>query len=193
MNIKKHKKKRKDKPGRDKKPADAPQQNFTAYTRVEFLKWLRVTGNVSWAARKVGCTRQAAYQLRQRDEAFKAQWKESMDEANDGLQYEAYRRAVLGTAKPVHYKGERVDTILEYSDVLLAILLKANMPTKFNERLVHGVDDSIRELQQERLVVEKALADPELLKALRAVDERVKHIECTVSEPRETVIEQRKD
>jgi len=46
-----------------------------------------------------------------------------------------------------------------------------------------GVDDSIKELQQERLVVEKALNDPQLLKHLRAVDERVKVIECTVGEP----------
>ncbi len=183
MKVKSKKKRRKDNPLRDRKPVGQPQQNFTTHTRLEFLRWLRVTGNVTWSARKVGCTRQAAYQLRQRDSGFAEQWKESMSEANDGLEFEAYRRAVVGTDKPIMYMGEKVGTIKEYSDKLLEILLKANMPNRFNDRLVHGVDSSIKELQQDRLVIEAALSDPELVEHLRNANNRVKQIECTVLEP----------
>jgi len=186
MHIKKHKKKRKDKPGRDKKPAGSPVQHFTNTTRALFLDVMKLKGNVTHAAAVVGVTRQACYQERRRNEVFAKGWDDSLQVAYDVLEAEAWRRAVQGTDKPVYQKGMMVGTVREYSDKLMVVLLRAARP-------LVGVDDSIKELQQERLVVEKALNDPQLLKHLRAVDERVKVIECTVGEPRETVIEQRKD
>ena len=36
--------------------------------------------------------------------------------------------------KPVHYKGERVDTIREYSDALLMFLLRGHRPNIYRER-----------------------------------------------------------
>jgi len=193
MHIKKKRKKRKDKPGRDKKPVGSIVQHFTKTTRELFLRALAFTGNVTHSAITAGFTRQAVYQERRKNEAFAAEWDNSLQVSHDALEYEARRRAMHGTDKPYLYEGEVVHTVKEYSDKLMMFLLTAYRPTKFNNRLVMGVDDSVRELQKERLVVEKALNDPELLKALRAVDERVKHIECTVGEPTETIVETRKE
>jgi len=191
MNIKKRKKKRKDKPGRDKKPDDMPAQRFTSTTRVQFLALLAFKGNVTYAAVSVGVTRQTAYSERRRNETFKQEWNDALQIAYDGLEFEARRRAVEGVLEPVFQKGEQVGSIRKYSDRLLIVLMRAARPERFNDRLVVGVDDSVKELQQERLVVEKALADPQLLQALRAVDAGVKRIECTVTDPKETIIEQR--
>ncbi len=191
MAIKIKKKKRKDKPGRDRKPVGSIVQHFTGTTRAMFIQALSFMGNVSYAAKLAGFTRQAVYQERRRNQTFATEWESALQIAADGLEQEAWRRAMQGVAKPVYQKGKKVGTIQEYSDRILIVLLRAARPNKFNDRLVHGVDDSIKELQQERLVVEKALNDPELLKHLRAVDERVKYIECTVSDPKETVIEPR--
>jgi len=193
MHIKKKRKKRKDKPGRDKKPVGSIVQHFTTTTRELFFKTLAFTGNVTHAALTVGFSRQAVYQERRRNEAFAAEWDNALQVSHDALEFEARRRAMKGTDKPYLYEGEVVHTVKEYSDKLLMFLLKAYRPTKFNDRLVMGVDDSVKELQKERLIVENALDDPALLKALRAVDERVKYIECTVGEPTETIIETKKD
>lgn len=44
-----------------------------------------------------------------------------------GLESEAIRRAVTGVEKGVYYKGEKVDTEIQYSDTLLAKLLEARV------------------------------------------------------------------
>lgn len=58
---------------------------------------------------------------------------EAQEEATDGLEAEARRRAVTGTLKPIFYKGEEVAQVREYSDTLLVVLLKGNRPDKFRE------------------------------------------------------------
>jgi hypothetical protein len=47
------------------------------------------------------------------------------------LQSEAIRRAVHGVEKGVYFKGERVDTEIQYSDGLLTTLLKGRLPETF--------------------------------------------------------------
>lgn len=71
---------------------------------------------------------------RKNDEHFDARCRSAIDTAIDGLEKEAYRRAVHGTDKPVSFKGEITDWYKEYSDTLLIKLLKANRPDKYAER-----------------------------------------------------------
>jgi hypothetical protein len=47
------------------------------------------------------------------------------------LQSAAIKRAVHGVEKGVYFKGERVDTEVQYSDGLLTTLLKARLPETF--------------------------------------------------------------
>ncbi|KKN74258.1 hypothetical protein LCGC14_0391970 [marine sediment metagenome] len=191
MKVKNKKRKRDN--TRDKKPVGSAVQHFTATTREQFYYYLAVKGNVSYASRKIGITRRACYDERNRNAEFAQKWDDALQIAFDDMELAAHRRAVDGVDHPVYYQGDRVDTFKEYSDRLLMFLLKAARPDKFNDRLVHGVDSSIKELQQDRLVIEKALSDPELVRHLRNANDRVKQIECTVLEPTESTDTERNE
>ena len=68
---------------------------------------------------------------------FALAWDVAVDAAADALELEARRRAVEGTEKPVFFQGYECGRIREYSDTLLIVLLKANRPGKFRERVEH--------------------------------------------------------
>jgi hypothetical protein len=106
----------------------------TDRARATFLTELRATCNVSHAARQAGIGRRTAYDWRDADEAFAADWAEAEEEAIDQLEQVARDRAIDG------------------SDRMLEILLKAHRPEKYTERQkldVAFVDDS-SELQRAR-------------------------------------------
>lgn len=96
--------------------------------RQAFLDSLRVTGNVSAAARLVGKARASLYRIRRNDPDFAAAWQDALEEAVDWLELEALRCAVEGTEENRFSKGEIVGTITRYSDCLLMFLLKARRP-----------------------------------------------------------------
>lgn len=101
-----------------------------------FLKELARAGNVSAACRKVKISRTIAYELREQATDFAELWAEAIETATDGLEQEAYRRAVKGVRKPTGwYKGVPGGYVQEYSDTLLVLLLKANRPEKFRENV----------------------------------------------------------
>jgi hypothetical protein len=108
---------------------------FDAEAREKFLTELRRRGNVADAVRAAGFGRTCAYEHRQADPAFAAAWDLAVEEAADGLEAEAWRRAVEGTARPVYHRGREVGEVREYSDTLLVHLLKAHRPEKYRERV----------------------------------------------------------
>jgi len=94
-----------------------------------------------------------------RDAAYKARWHEADTEATERLEQEARRRAMVGTEKPVFYKGQVCGHIREYSDVLLIFLLKGRKPEVYRERYEHtGPDGGPIETVQ-RVIVDGANAD----------------------------------
>lgn len=111
--------------------------NPTDEAKAKFLKSLSRYGNITKAAKAARVHRSTPYAWKEDDEAFAAAWDAAIEEASDHLEAEAYRRAVTGTLKPVHYQGKKVDTVREYSDSLLTLLLKANRPEKFKDRLAN--------------------------------------------------------
>lgn len=112
--------------------------NPPANWREQFLKALRVHGNVSYAARSARITRQYVYEVQKSDPDFAEQWKDAQDEASDGMEKAAWDRAVKGTKKPIYAGKEHVGDVREYSDTLLMFLLKAARPEKFRERFDHS-------------------------------------------------------
>lgn len=88
----------------------------TDRARETFLLQLREVPNVSAAARAAKLSRRAAYEWRDADEEFAADWDEAVQEATDGLEQVAWERA----------KNQ--------SDRMLEILLKAHRPDKYVER-----------------------------------------------------------
>lgn len=130
-----------------------PRTVRTDRARETFIATLSETCNVSEAARAAGIGRRTAYEWRDADESFAAEWDEAEQEAADKLEREAWRRAVEGTDKPVTYQGEITGTYKEFSDKMLEILLKAHRPDKFVERskVEHSLsDDAAKALAEAR-------------------------------------------
>lgn len=98
-----------------------------------FLKRLAETGNIAESCKKAKISRTAAYERRNADSDFAAQWGEALEMATEALEYEARRRAEKGTLEPIYYKGKRAGTVRKYSDTLLIFLLKAHKPEKYRE------------------------------------------------------------
>jgi hypothetical protein len=99
-----------------------------------FCSALAETGNVSKACKAVDISRYTAYQWRQDNPEFVKGWDAALNAAVYAMEDEARRRAFEGTVEPVHYMGDRVDTIRKYSDTLAIFLLKAHAPEKYRER-----------------------------------------------------------
>lgn len=106
-----------------------------------FFYTLTETGNVSQACRIAGISRQTAYDYRETDHIFAWKWEDCLEEACDGLELEARRRAVEGVERKKFSEGRpvmdpatgRQYVEREYSDTLLIVLLKAHRPEKFRE------------------------------------------------------------
>jgi hypothetical protein len=104
--------------------ANSKYTKFTLKRREDFLTSLANGNTVTTAARSAGMTREAVYKTRRSDPDFEAAWDEANQQGADVIEQEAIRRAVAGVDKPVYQGGARVGVIREYSDSLLALVLK---------------------------------------------------------------------
>jgi hypothetical protein len=94
----------------------------TARARELFLEALRRVPNVSAAARAAGIAKRSAYDWREADSDFAAEWDDAVDESVDNLEQKAWERAE------------------DQSDKLMEILLKGHRPEKYVERRLLGSD-----------------------------------------------------
>lgn len=73
------------------------------------------------------------------DPEFALLWETVMELANETIEREIYRRAVVGVDKPLANKGMLTgDSIKEWSDNLLMFLAKARMPQKYRDAKEKG-------------------------------------------------------
>jgi len=109
-----------------------------------FVEELRTGMSPGKAARTAGISRAGAYRWRNEDPAFDRAWVEAVAEGIDKLEDEAFRRAVDGyNARTVRDKdGNIISEMREYSDSLLALLLKVRRPETFN-RPVEAVSSRV--------------------------------------------------
>ncbi len=112
----------------------AARRKLTKRKLDRFLIVLSQKANVTEACEAIGVSNQALYEYKKEHPTFASKWVSTVDQALDKLEQEAWRRASDGVDKPVHYKGERVDTIREYSDALLMFLLRGHRPNIYRER-----------------------------------------------------------
>lgn len=115
----------------------------------QFLAAFSTRATISAAAKAIAVGRRTHYLWLETDKAYAARFKDAEEDVTESLEAEARRRAVDGLEEPVHYQGERVDTIRRYSDTLLIFLLKARRPEVYRERFDHqvvveGVDELIQ-------------------------------------------------
>lgn len=108
--------------------------DYTQGKREPFLKALATLGNYKGAAEAAGIDRKTVYRWRKDDPTFEQECVDALDEATDGLEAEARRRAVEGVDEPLTFQGAIFGQVRRYSDQLLTLLLKANRPEKFREK-----------------------------------------------------------
>lgn len=105
-------------------------------------------GIVSAAAKAIGIARNSLYEAKKVDAGFDARWEQALKDAGDVLEDEAKRRAMYGVKRRVIRGGKIVmehDGVTpvmetEFSDMLLALLLKAHRPGFRTERIEHVGD-----------------------------------------------------
>lgn len=89
--------------------------------------------------------RRTFYHWRKNDPDFDREFLEAQAMLVHFLEDEAYRRAVTGVQKPVFQGGVQVGVITEYSDTLLALLLKANAPGKYKDKPSNEINLAIND------------------------------------------------
>lgn len=114
----------------------------SARQKKAFLEDFATHGTVTAGAKAAGCGRRTVYDWLARDEEFRKAFAESEQQAIDGLEREAVKRAFAG------------------SDTLLIFLLKGNRPTKYRERVDVTVD---ARKAAERLAAEAGVTTDELM------------------------------
>lgn|SRR5215469_1096363 len=124
-----------------------------------FLAAYGATANLRAAARAVGISQKLHFEWLRHDEVYRAAWENVQEEAGQQLEDEAVRRAKDGVKRPIMYKGRpvkqgrRILYVTEYSDQLLALLLKRFRPHLYREHVtteVTGSIDIIQRLQEGR-------------------------------------------
>ncbi|MDQ4146167.1 MAG: hypothetical protein M3120_00470, partial [Pseudomonadota bacterium] len=88
-----------------------------------FLSVLAEGGSVTLAARAISIARKNAYAWRNKDEQFKADWEDAVEEGTDLLEDVAVRKA------------------MDHSDTLLIFLLKGRRKQRYAERQEHTGKD----------------------------------------------------
>ena len=77
-------------------------------------------------SKKAGIGRQTAYDLRQRDEDFRAEWDSTIDAVDDAADAELYRRGIEGSVAPVFHKGINVGETVKTDTLALIAWLNAH-------------------------------------------------------------------
>lgn len=140
------------------------------WTQEAFLQAYRETGNIKYSCKEANIDRSTYYYWRDHDESFKAKLPSAKEEACDTLELAAYERAVKGVPSHVVSNGRVVyvevpvldkegketfdeegrpiikrEPLLErkYSDALLSLLLKSNLPEKYKDRREEQVKQSV--------------------------------------------------
>jgi len=139
---------RKNEPKKKSAPASPLPDGLSPKQRV-FLDIFAQAGSVSLAAKKAEIGRRTHYDWLEQP-AYKAAFEDATEDAAEALEREARRRAMLGTVRPVYYKGKPCGELREYSDVLLIFLLKGLKPEKYRENV--NVNGSLDVNLAERLI-----------------------------------------
>ena len=147
-----------------------------------FFETLAATDHVQKAVAASGLSPRSVYTWREKDPEFAQRWTDAREAYVDKLEAEAYRRAVEGTEKGVWHQGVQVGAERQYSDSLLALMLKAKRkreygdsskvelsgadggpvkveesPTAIGRKLAFALAVSMRALEQERAAANAAL------------------------------------
>jgi len=121
--------------------------------RERFLDALRdQRGNVRRACEAAGIARSWAYELREKDATFAAEWKQAALDAADLIEEKLLSRGLEGWEEPVYQGGQLVGTVTRFAHNIAMQILKAGNPEKYGDRteLRHsGPDGGPIQIQQQ--------------------------------------------
>lgn len=119
---------------------------FDRGAKERFLRILAQTGRVQSAADAAGIHRSTAFLHRKQDSEFAEKYTDALERFRDRLEAEMFRRGVEGWDEPVFYRGERATdggepaVIRKFSDRMLELLARGNMPDKYRENVKVDAD-----------------------------------------------------
>ena len=97
--------------------------------QARFFEVYGQTANVSLACRAAGINRATYYYWKEKDNGhFLERLAVADQEADEALEAELHRRAVIGVQEPVFYQGKIVGHVPKLSDNLLMFRMKKRMP-----------------------------------------------------------------
>lgn len=108
-----------------------------------FIEALADSGSVTYAARTVGMSRQACYELRRSPgaENFDRAWEVAIHASSRQLIDIAFDRAINGIEEPLFDKeGQRIACRHRYNDRLLMFLIRAHAPEQYRHAYRDGRD-----------------------------------------------------
>lgn len=132
---------------------------FTPQKRIEFIRHLTETGNVTACCLKVGISRMGAYAYRRTHPKFAEVWDDAVEHGYDILEAEARRRAFEGWDEAVFGSlgtgqgSGQVGVVRKYDTTLLIFLLKGGRPEKYMDRLFHRIEDLSKLPDEELLAI----------------------------------------
>lgn len=137
-----------------------------------FLAAYAKVATVRYACKMAKISRTTHYQWMKDDQQYKVAFGDAKLDACDNLEEEASRRAMEGCEEVVYYQGEECGRIRKYSDVLLIVLMKANMPDKYIERraIEHSGAQPVESLHKPRDIADIRRGiqrDPDYIEFLR--------------------------
>ena len=143
----------------------------------KFIAALAASGIVTDAARVIGATVEALYQLRHREgaEEFAAAWDAAVDRAMARVEGEALARAIDGVERPILSCGKLLGWYRVHNEALVTFLLRHRRPERYGAvpkqelRPGHPEYERIRqELRKREPDIEEVRA--ELLRKVAAMD-----------------------
>jgi len=135
-----------------------------------FFAELAKTDHVYGSCAASGLAHSMVYKWRETDPEFAQRWIEAREAYADRLEAEAFRRGVAGTPKGVWHQGVKVGEELQYSDSLLALMLKAKRKKEYGDASkveLSGPDGSAIKVEESPHAIGRKIAFA-LASALRA-------------------------
>lgn len=174
----------------DPVPLRSRLDGWTAERQVAFIEALAESACVADACRAVKMSKQSAYALRARPEAFSFRnaWDAALEFATGCLADEVLSRAVNGVVVPVFYQGEQIGKKRVYDERLAMFLLQRRDPLRYGqwrdkaEWSGHPEGSALALLRAKAAVREDAEKRPEELAAsfgqrLRSILDGLRHAE----------------
>lgn len=126
-----------------------------------FFASLAKHGVVTRALKDADLDAKVVYANRNADPEFAERWQRALEAFADSLEEAAHQRAVVGYPKGVWHQGMQVGTEIQYSDSLLALMLKAKRAREYGDKSkleLTGADGGAVKVEESPTTIARSIA-----------------------------------